>query len=99
MRELTFLIVLLSFADIAYARPDVRTMSCAQARGLVMQNGAVVLTTGRHTYDRYVAGQRFCYPPDVIQRAWVATGDVSRCNIGYTCEQRIRPRFFGHGDD
>ena len=99
MRKLTILIVLLSFSDIAYARPDVRTMSCAQASALVRQNGAIVMTNGRYTYDRYVAGQRYCFRPDVIQRAWVATADNNQCNIGYTCEQRIRPRFFGRGDD
>jgi hypothetical protein len=98
MRKLTILIVLLSFSDIAFARPDVRTMSCAQASALVWQNGAVVLTTGRYTYDRYVAGQRYCYPPSVIRRAWVATGDTKRCNIGYTCEQRTFRRLFGRDD-
>ena len=98
MRELTFLIVLLSFADIAYARPDVRTMSCAQARALVLQSGAVVMTNGRYTFDRYVARQAYCYPPDVIQRAWVATADTNQCNIGYTCEQRVFRRLFGRDD-
>ena len=99
MRKLTILIVLLSLTDVAWARPDVRTMSCAQARALVVQYGAVVMTNGRYTYDRYVAGQAYCFPPDVIQRAWVATSDTRQCLIGYTCEQRIRPRFFGRGDD
>jgi len=98
MRRLTFLIILLSLADLAYARPDVRTMSCAQASALVRQSGAVVLTTGRYTYDRYVAGQTFCERPFVTRSAWVATADTDRCNIGYTCEQRIRPWFFGHDD-
>jgi hypothetical protein len=97
MRKLTILIVLLAIADIAHARPDVRTMSCAQATALVRQYGAVVLTTGQYTYDRYVAGQRYCERPFVIRRAWVATGDTRQCNIGYTCEQRIR-RFFDRDD-
>ncbi len=99
MRKLTILILLLLVPDIAYARPDVRTMTCAQANALVLQFGAVVMTTDRYTYDRFVAGQRFCYPPDVIQRAWIATGDTRKCQIAYTCEQRIRPRFFGRNDD
>ena len=97
MRRFVLSILLLTIADIAYARPDVRTMSCAQASAIVRQSGAVVLTTGRFTYDRYVAGQRYCERPFVIRRAWVATGDTRQCNIGYTCEQRIR-RFFNRDD-
>ena len=97
MRKLTILILLLSFADIAHARPDVRTMTCAQARALVMQSGAVVLATGRYTYDRYVAGRAYCFTPDINKRAWVATADTRQCLIGYTCEPRNR-RFFDRDD-
>lgn len=99
MRRILFSVLLLAMADIAYARPDVRTMSCAQAKALVLQSGAVVMTTGRHTYDRFVAGQSYCYPPDVIQRAWVATADTNQCQIGFTCEQRFRFRLFQRGGD
>ena len=95
MRKLTILFLLLSLADIAHARPDVRTMSCAQASAVVRQYGAVVLTTGKYTYDRYVAGQAYCERPYVIRRAWVATADTNQCNIGYTCEQRVFRRLFG----
>ena len=98
MRKLTICILLLSLADIAHARPDVRTMTCAQASALVRQYGAVVLTTGRYTYDRYVARQAYCERPFVILRAWVATADTKQCNIGYTCEQRVFRRSFGHDD-
>ena len=98
MRKLTILIVLLSLTDVAWARPDVRTMNCAQARALVWQSGAIVLTTGRYTYDRYVAGQRYCYRPYYIRRAWVATADTDRCLIGYTCEQRVFRRLFERDD-
>jgi len=98
MRKLMILILMLLIPGIAHARPDVRTMTCAQARGLVLQYGAVVMTTGRHTYERYVASQGYCYRPDVIQRAWIATGDTSRCQIGFTCEQRLFRRFFDRND-
>ncbi len=98
MRNLTILILMLLLPGTALARPDVRTMTCAQARGLVQQYGAVVMTTGRHTYERYVAGQGYCYRPDVIQSAWIATGDTGRCQIGYTCEQRLFRRFFDRND-
>ncbi len=98
MRNLTILILMLLIPEIAHARPDVRTMTCAQARELVLHYGAVVMTTGRHTYERYVAGQGYCYRPDVIQRAWIATGDTSRCQIAFTCEQRLFRRFFDRND-
>lgn len=99
MRKLTIWILLLLIPDIAYARPDVRTMTCAQATALVRQYGAVVLTTGRYIYDRYVAGQGYCERPYIIQWAWVATSDTSRCLIGFTCEQRIFRRFRSFGRD
>lgn len=98
MRRFVLSILLLTIADIAYARPDVRTMSCAQASAIVRQSGAVVMTTGRFTYDRYVAGQAYCERPYVIHRAWVATADTNQCNIGYTCEQRVFRRLFGRDD-
>ncbi|MFC6489081.1 hypothetical protein [Nitratireductor sp. GCM10026969] len=69
----------------AQGRPDIRSMSCQQAQSLVQENGAVVLTTGRHTYDRYVAGQQFCFPGYVTRRAHVGTNDSAMCLIGYTC--------------
>ena len=97
MRKLTILILLLSFSDIAHARPDVRTMTCAQARALVRQSGAVVLSTGRYNYDRYVASQAYCYIPYYIRRAWIVTGDTSQCLVGFTCEPRNR-RFFNDDD-
>jgi len=100
MHKLTVFIpfLLLCFAEDAFARPDVRTMTCAQARALVLQNGAVVLTTGQYTYDRYVARQAYCFAPFVIQRAWVATADTEQCPVGYTCEQRVIRPLFGRDD-
>lgn len=70
----------------AQARPDVRTMTCQQARSLIQQSGAVVLTTGRYTYDRYVANQRFCPIGQVTERAYLPTRDTPSCFVGYTCE-------------
>ncbi len=33
----------------AQARPDTRSMSCAQAQAFIQQNGAVVMSTGPYT--------------------------------------------------
>ena len=90
MRNFVFVILLSFMADIAIARPDVRKLSCAQAQALVQRSGAVVVTTGQHTYERYVSDQRFCDIPFIIGRAWTATADTKQCQIGYICEQRDR---------
>lgn len=75
-------------------RPDVRRMSCEQAKELVERTGGIVLTTGQHTYDRYVSDRRFCPSGLDIKDAWVNTGDGKSCRIGYTCVNEPRfPRF------
>ena len=69
----------------AQGRVDARNLSCGEARSLVKQNGAVVLTTGRFTYDRYVAGERFCPVGHVADDAWISTRDTQSCRVGYRC--------------
>lgn len=69
----------------AQGRPDVRQLTCGQARALVQRSGAIVLTTGRYTYDRFVASERFCRAAEMTRDAWVATRDAQSCRIGYTC--------------
>jgi hypothetical protein len=81
------LAIMVLSVDAAWAqgRPDVRAMTCADARALVWQKGAAVLTTGRHTYDRYVVSERFCPLGHMTRRAWVQTRDMQSCSIGYIC--------------
>jgi hypothetical protein len=62
-------------------------MTCAQAIGLVASQGAVVLTTGPHTYDRFVANGGFCLPGEAPLRAFVPTSDASKCPVGYLCRE------------
>lgn len=83
------LTISLSGDGFAQARPDLRNMTCAQARDIVYQYGAVVMTTGQHTFKRFVIGQGFCFYPYVARGAWVATKDSPSCRIGFTCEQRL----------
>ncbi|WP_309085804.1 hypothetical protein [Chelativorans sp.] len=79
------LATLTSVSALAQGRIDARRLSCGQARDIVGQYGAVVFTTGRHTYDRYVASERFCPIGHIIQRAWVPTSDAQSCPVGYRC--------------
>lgn len=82
------LAALLSSASIAAARPSTLTMSCAQAAATVARAGAVVLTTGAHTYDRFVASGSFCMSEEVPLVARAPTLDSEDCAVGYTCRQR-----------
>ena len=77
----------------AQSRPNSTRLSCAQAAGLVAARGAVVMTTGPNTYDRYVRDRRFCTPIETTRPAWVATRDSRQCMVGYTCEDVERDRF------
>jgi hypothetical protein len=64
-------------------RPDTRQMSCGEVRNLIGDAGGIVLTTGRHTYDRYVASGFYCDRPYVSVPAYVDTREgqcpVLRC--------------------
>lgn len=75
------------------ARPDLRRMSCAQAQAMVAQRGAVVMTTGRYTYKRFVAGIRWCDRWETIRPAVATTRDTPQCVVGFECETPLFPPF------
>ena len=90
MRYLTsFLALLILIESALAARPDVRTMTCRQAQQMVAKRGAVVMTTGRFTYERFVSHSGYCDYFERAASAWTKTKDNSKCRIGFTCEQRI----------
>ena len=74
---------------IAQGRPDARAMTCAQVQSLIDQSGGVVLTTGQHTYDRYVAGRRFCQMNEITRPASILARDTDRCPV-LRCEAYSR---------
>lgn len=76
----------------AIARPDTRTMTCAQAQTMVQQYNAIVLTTGQHTFSRFVKGQGFCEPGQVTARGTAPTMDNKKCPVGNLCRDRIVSR-------
>ena len=90
MKLLPLLLSFLAFASeaIAQPRPDTLRMSCAQARGLVQSQGAVVLYSGPYAYDRFVRDSSFCFRPDRTEPAWIATLDVPQCPVGFRCVSR-----------
>ena len=69
----------------AQARPNTATMSCRAAAGLVASHGAIVLSTGPTTYDRYVVGDGYCNRDEVTKPAFVPSADNPECFIGYYC--------------
>ena len=70
----------------AAARPNATTMSCAQAAATVAQAGAIVMSTGQHTYERFVASQQFCIRHEITRPGYAPTRDSPRCQVGYVCE-------------
>lgn len=83
----------LATGALAQGRSSTLAMSCAQAQALVTQSGAVVLTTGPYTFDRFVRNRSFCTPDENLEPTWAPTRDVAQCMVGYRCE-RTRDRVF-----
>lgn len=59
--------------------------TCAQAQARVRNEGAAVIYTAPHIYDRYVAHGGFCPVGDGTRRAFAATLDDPACLIGFVC--------------
>lgn len=78
---------------MAQRRPSTLNMTCAQAQSTVRSVGAIVLSTGPHTYDRFVANRRFCTPDEELVPTWARTRDTPQCMVGYRCEMRRSWRF------
>lgn len=76
-----------TMAGTALARPDTRAMTCAQTQATIERNGAIVLTTGRHTYDRFVGSRAMCDHPYVPTVTYVRTRD-GQCPV-YNCQKSV----------
>ncbi|MGY6708988.1 MAG: hypothetical protein ACXIVF_11725 [Rhizobiaceae bacterium] len=75
-------------------RPDARNMTCQQVNDLITSSGAVVLTTGQHTYDRYVASSRYCSYPHTTRPDNISTRDGA-CTV-QRCGEPLFDRFRRH---
>jgi hypothetical protein len=76
-------------AGLAEARPDIRTMTCDRARQTVQKSGAVVMSTGQHTYERFVVSSNFCDAHQMTAPIRVKTKDSGNCALTY-CKRRDR---------
>ncbi len=99
MRTLLLSVALSFLAGSAPAqRSSTLAMSCAEAVGLVASAGSIVLSTGQHTYDRFVSDGRFCSFGEHLWPANAPTADARRCPVGYTCRPgRSEPEDFWFG--
>ncbi len=75
----------------AIARPDTRAMTCAQAQALVKQQGAVVMSTGTHTYQRFVSTRAYCDRSEITWPLYAPTRDNAQCFVAYYCKEQYRP--------
>ncbi len=77
----------LASAGEATARPETRSLTCREAQDLVKKNGAVTLSTGPNTYDRFVASSRQCGIQGRAANTFVPTRDDPNCRL-QTCRGR-----------
>lgn len=89
MRNLLFATMLLAAVPaVAQHRVDARQLDCDSIRALIAERGAVVLTTGQFTYDRYVVDGRYCFSPDVARFSTIPSADTDQCPV-YRCDQPL----------
>jgi hypothetical protein len=88
----TIVLAGLGMSTAAEARPDLRQMTCAQAQSLVLQHGAVVFTTGRHTYSMFVSNRSYCDRNQVLYPQYGPTRDHPRCPVAYECKEPLFER-------
>jgi hypothetical protein len=83
--------ILLAIVGAAAAQPQPNTtrMSCAAARQLVIQHGAIVLRTSPTTYDRFVTSRAYCMSTEITEPAFVRAADQRQCFVGYRCQEPI----------
>ncbi|QDG74549.1 hypothetical protein [Labrenzia sp. PHM005] len=68
-------------AEAQSRRANTTTMSCGQVQSFIAQRGAAVMSTGQHTFDRYVEHRGFCQHNEFAKVDYVPTKDVGRCAV------------------
>lgn len=88
MKNSLIAIALALFTTPAFAMYYTPNMTCQEVQNTVKQNGAVILHTGRYTYDRFVAHRGYCQLGELTKAAWVSTLDEKSCWAGYKCKSK-----------
>lgn len=79
------LIALIATTSAVAARPSTLGMSCQQAQNFVAAQGAVVMTTGPHTFQRFVTNPGYCMTAEWAEPALAPTKDTRNCPLFYYC--------------
>lgn len=88
MKKFAILLSLL-VSSVAFGRMNTADMSCAEARALVKEKGAIVLSHGDQSlYTRFVSSARYCQTGESTQTAFAISGDEDKCRVGYVCADR-----------
>ncbi|HRO66136.1 MAG TPA: hypothetical protein PL182_01075 [Pseudobdellovibrionaceae bacterium] len=74
----------------AKARAYAPHMSCAQLKQMVADEGAVIIYSSNHIYDRFVANQQYCASGQETEWKTVNAADDAQCFAGYICKQHDR---------
>jgi hypothetical protein len=82
-------VIVLVSGQFALARPDLRRMTCLEARQMVQRYGSVVFTTGPYTFSRYVLDRRYCDRGQAAFPQLGPTRDNPRCLVGLECRQPL----------
>lgn len=69
----------------ANARINTQDLTAFQAKAIVAQAGAIVLSTSEYGFDLFVSSARFCAAGETTAPAYVPTLDSDAAFIGYTC--------------
>ena len=72
----------------AAARPDARTLTCAEVDILVRQSGKIVMSLSDTRYTLIVSSRNYCLPGQVTRTLRINTKDQKRCWAGYECVSR-----------
>lgn len=78
-------VTFMAASTIAEARKNTLDYTCHQARAIVQDHGSILMSTGRYTFDRFVANRSYCPMGDYVKRAKAPTRDRRYCNIGFVC--------------
>ncbi len=86
MKRIVLALALLTWASGVQAQQRISTLNltCGQVQQTILSRGAVVLSTGTYTYDRYVSDRRFCERNETTQLDYVPTRDTPKCPV-YRC--------------
>ncbi len=89
---------LLSTSALGQERPSTARMPCGAAARVVSAQGAIVLSTGPHTYDRFVRDVGFCERDETTEPVWAPAADTPQCFVGYRCKSLNQERGSGGKD-